>query len=211
MLTDILHKAMSTIVHEWDNESLGENVRVKIKNDKDKKKFFATLDLNTYTQEELDSGSTLCAAIYNSNNRKLHIGNIGDSRFVFKSNTQLFTTIDHDVSKKIEKKIGFKHKIIDRRLAGDLAMCRAIGDNCHDLLGVVGSEIDMYTEQLGDENVTCILGSDGLYDEYTNQKLFIDKFTNAKQFIVEKGGADKFADNTSIIMMHIPAAVNSDR
>ena len=69
----------------------------------------------------------------------------------------------------------------------------------------------MYTEQLGDENVTCILGSDGLYDEYTNQKLFIDKFTNAKQFIVEKGGADKFADNTSIIMIHIPAAVNSDR
>ena len=76
------------------------------------------------------------------------------------------------------------------------------------LIGVVRREPDLYTFDVAkDESATMVMGSDGLFDEYSNQKIHLDERDNAQQFIDDHGGNDAFDDNVTVILAKIKAEV----
>ena len=133
----------------------------------------------------------------------MHVANLGDSRCVWKVGNIIAETIDHSVPTNRDAPIvnGFNIWFIDGRCQGELAMLRCIGDNSPTLLGVVSRKFDMMTIKVKkNEYGQFLIGSDGFFDEFNTQSIFLNRRANAQTFIDE---VHDFSDNTTLIYVEI--------
>jgi serine/threonine protein phosphatase PrpC len=200
----VLKSAVDHVVKAWDDLSLGVGEREKIVDDATKQDFFARLDADAFSAEEKDSGSTLTAVLYNSQQRRLFMANLGDSRSAVLCQKKLHATFDHGVKSKLDDTGGFTGYVKDNRLCEDLAMARSVGDNTEQLLGVVGRECDIVRVDVPDKAcATVIVASDGMWDVFNTQEAFLNPRLHAQDFVNEKGGETTFDDNTTILLVNI--------
>ena len=192
----------------WDEQTLKGKT---ITNDKEKTAFFESIDLEDYEKNQLDSGSTLCLCMFDTSSRTMFIANLGDSRCVWKVGNIIAETIDHSVPTNREAPIvdGFNVKFVRGRCQGELAMVRCIGDNSPSLLGAVSRKFDIRSVKIkNNEYGHFIIGSDGFFDEFNTQSIFLNRRPSAEAFIKE---IPLFQDNTSLICVEIhPVPKNDD-
>ena len=201
-----IQTALNTMVHtlvcKWDDHSLGPNKRVEIVDEQSRLLFFETIDSKHFAEGGLDSGTTICAVVYCETTNTLFIANLGDSRCVIDHENSVFETKDHSVPDKIPADmsiIPYNFTYTKGRVEDDLAMCRSVGDNTPRLLGVIGRVPDICKKKLKKTQCKIILATDGLFDVSTAQKLFLDGYDSAKEYMTALGGDDGFDDNTSMI------------
>lgn len=198
----VLEHAITKTIKQWDKFSIG----CSITEDEKKTKFFETVDDTEFEISGKSSGTTAVCGIYDKRTRKMNIVNLGDSRAVWRLSDSpvIWSTVDHAVPKQprnVNETIPVTN--VDGRLNGDLAMSRSIGDNTRELLGAINRSPDIYTIKLKKKQTGLfVIGSDGLFDELSTQKIFLEDRQTAKDYIRDAGG-DAAEDNVSVIVIKI--------
>lgn len=217
-VASVLRDAVQVVVSGWDDECFGPGRRADVRDAATRAAFFESIDPGEYEANGKDSGCTLTGFVYDAAGRRIYMVNLGDSRTAvyFPRTRSLHTSMDHGVPETIPPG-PFGAFVVadgpDRRLCGDLALSRAVGDNTELLTGVVGRTSDTYTYEVGDEACTVVVASDGLWDEISLVDCFLDDRADAAAFITSLGGEAAFHDNVSIILVKIaaPALASGDR
>ena len=162
--------------------------------------------LDDKIREELKAmefGTTVCIALisYEQGERILYVANVGDTRAVLGSNEKAERlSFDHKctVEKECERIRKSGGVIIGNRLGGNLAVTRALGDNCMREMGLISIPY-LYRRVLRSNDKWLVIGSDGLYDVLSDSDVIneIWKEENsgiaAKKLInkaIEKGSMD---------------------
>jgi len=132
------------------------------------------------------SGTTACTVLLELCTGRLWVANVGDSRAILcRGGRALALSIDHKAdlpceSERIRKAGGmnanvvFVHAmlcfVINRRVMGELAVSRAIGDRDfkENKVELIIAEPDTTEECILDSDTFLLLASDGLYDVMTN-------------------------------------------
>ncbi len=201
--TALMSMALSKCVEEWDRKCFGSHV---ITNDTEKRQFFAgrnTKELKNWNDNELESGSTICACLIDINDRILHILHLGDSRVTWICEGKLIgSTVDHSVPVIMQPIDKFAFVYGDGYVQDDLAMCRSFGDNTEKLFKVISREPDLLKVNLGLSEARIILASDGLFDTVTNHDVLYNEVIDAKAIADQVA---KFDDNITVLYVKIPA------
>ncbi len=184
--TEMLGLAMEACIVIWEKLCFGSWYG-KIKNDADKRNFYAQRDERHWEKNGLEAGSTCVCMLIDLNKRRAHFLSIGDSRAAWikgeaGSGTAAHgATVDHNVRRKMEPtKDGFAVKVEDGRLQGDLAMSHAFGDLTEALYGAVDRGYDLYVCNFKEKNMRAVVASDGLFDFTQNQGVLFEVFENAE-------------------------------
>ena len=157
-------------------------------------------------------GSTACVAIVRKeiNHNVLYVANTGDTRAVLSKNGQAERlTVDHkatDASEQKRVKDG-GGKIIDNRVAGGLAITRALGDHAYKNFGVISTPY-IVRHVLRPFDKHLIIASDGIWDTVTDeQAVEICKLDlNTKQIaeeLVKMALKNGSADNISCMVIRL--------
>ena len=187
-----LKRALNDIIQAWDDKCFKEfsspnsNNKIKTrkpKNDIQRDAFFQSIDISSYEEKGLMSGSTILACLLQPTLRKFYLLSLGDSRaeWYIKKTNSLGSSLDHkpNVSYISESGSNFKTWIEDdegtTRLNGQLAMSSAIGDNTPELYGSVGRRPHEYLQTYQDSCLVMILATDGLWDETRFQDIMYKK------------------------------------
>lgn len=113
-------------------------------------------------------GATACVALINqeSNQRVLYIANVGDTRAVLNKNGKgERLSKDHKTTdpQEIARIKAFGGSIYENRVAGGLAITRALGDHFYKKYGVSGEpHIVRHVLRAADKHL--IIASDGIWD-----------------------------------------------
>jgi len=199
-----LEEIIKKISLEWDKiciKFLG--AKTYPKNEQERNQIFekaSEKDLLLYEKLGYSSGSTLSACFVYAKNKAI-IANVGDSRTVVydKDYNVILSTKDHKPKKtdlgKI-KGIITKEEGDVKRINGELAVGRAIGDNTPGLMGSLKRKPDLYNVT---DFQTIVLGSDGIWDVLKINEL---KNLSAKQIIqlILKKEYKNSLDNLTVIV-----------
>lgn len=204
-ITSALLNAFSVAVQEWDEKCFGSGV--KIQNDVEKNLFFQKRDKVKWEKNQLESGTTFCACLIDIQERKMYILHIGDSRIVWLcSNKMIGSTVDHCIPRNFQCDNPNFSWTIDEEgyLQGEIAMCRAFGDNTKALFGVLSHKPDVLTVKIGSHAARIILATDGLWDWVSNHEALYEEFKNAQELSCSQ--ITKFEDNATVIYVKINSA-----
>jgi len=113
-------------------------------------------------------GSTACVAVIRKeiNHTVLYVANSGDTRAVLSKNGQAERlSKDHKATdpQEVDRIKGVGGSIIDNRVAGGLAITRALGDHAYKSFGVTGSPY-VVRHVLRPFDKFLIIASDGVWD-----------------------------------------------
>lgn len=140
------------------------------------KNAFIEMDAS-FCQKYQQSGCTATAMLFEEGAENCIVtANAGDARIIFRTNQLKQATLDHKPSspaekKRIEEAGSFVTVIFGvARVAGQLAVSRAIGDYDYKQFGVT-AEPDTYTFADLDDMQYIVLACDGLYDVLTNEDI----------------------------------------
>lgn len=140
------------------------------------KNAFLELDAG-FCQRYQQSGCTATAMLFEEGAENCIVtANAGDARIIFRTSQLKQATLDHKPSspgekKRIEDAGSFVTVIFGvARVAGQLAVSRAIGDYDYKQFGVT-AEPDTYTFADLDDMQYIVLACDGLYDVLTNEDI----------------------------------------
>jgi len=151
-------------------------------------------------------GSTACVVVVRKeiNHNVLYVANAGDTRAVLSKNGAAERlSVDHKASDptEIERIKGLGGKIIDGRVAGGLAITRALGDHAYKSFGVTASPY-VVRHVLRPFDKYLVIASDGIWDTVNDTQAIAlcteDKNTKeiAQSIIrlaLEKGSADNIS------------------
>lgn len=117
-------------------------------------------------------GTTACVAIVRReiNHNVLYVGNVGDTRAVLSKNgTAERLSIDHKATdvQEVQRIKSTGGTIMDGRVAGGLAITRAIGDHAYKTFGVTCSPY-VVRHVLRPFDKYLIIASDGVWDTVTD-------------------------------------------
>lgn len=156
---EALQHALTTVHTTWDTMSSPSARGKKLAND--------------------GSGTTLCVCYLDTNNRQVHVLNLGDSRVQYQhANGILHLTPDHkpryrDAVQVTDVPIFLQLDDGTLRINGDLAVGRTIGDNTPSLQKCVSRK--PFTVSFSYTGVLkLIAASDGLWDEVEPHEVFGD-------------------------------------
>lgn len=118
-------------------------------------------------------GSTACVAVIRReiNHNVLYVANVGDTRAVISKNgTAERLSVDHKATdpKEIDRVKSEGGSIMDNRVAGGLAITRALGDHAYKSFGVTASPY-VVRHVLRPFDKFLIMGSDGIWDTVTDE------------------------------------------
>jgi serine/threonine protein phosphatase PrpC len=197
-----LQSVLTQLSTEWDDHVFGDGIAAQLyESQAQRDSFYKSFDLKRHAQTEGDSGTTATVVLIDTCRRIAVLANCGDSRAVVSrtNSSSLISTKDHVVPLNIMVKNFSKVHIEDERVENDLAMARSIGDHCPTLSGVISREIDV--EAIPIKTGACIvLGSDGLWDIYSNPEVFVNNET-ASQLIERR--RDRVDDNISVMVIDV--------
>jgi len=114
------------------------------------------------------TGSTACVAVVRkeANNDVVYVANTGDTRAVIAKNGQAQRlSVDHKATdpEEIERVKSVGGSIMDNRVAGGLAITRALGDHAYKNFGVTGQP-HIVRHVLRPFDKYLIIASDGVWD-----------------------------------------------
>lgn len=172
--------ATLTVAKQWDRmcmEKLG--IRRWPQTPTEREQIFATPAANVYEDEGWSSGTTLIAAAIDLENGTVLVSNVGDSRAVWWNGqrSNLHATEDHKPERADLGALGGfvrkgRRKDSARRINGDLAVGRAIGDNSDTLMGSVICTPHVYSFHLSRRGeTTLVLGTDGVFDVVESKEM----------------------------------------
>ncbi len=203
--TLLMKEALEKCVDEWDTKCFGDQLS-KIKNKDDKKQFFqsrSSKEVSRWQDNELESGSTICACLIDLSERMLHILHVGDSRVTWICDKKLIgSTVDHCVPTYMPPIENFPFVYGDGYVQDDLAMCRSFGDNTEKLFRVISRVPDLLVVQLGQSESRVVVATDGLFDSVTNHDVLYNELLDAKTIAHQ---VPKFDDNITVVYVKIPA------
>ena len=147
-----------------------------------------------------DSGTTFVIALADLRRRKLVMANIGDSRAVVipRGTTAAIATQDHVVPLQMHIE-NFAVTIANGRMESDLAMARSLGDHGPTLTGIISRKPDLTTVAIP-KGADLVMGSDGLWDVYSNAEVFVNGETAPELLARRK---TEFQDNVTALVIHI--------
>lgn len=168
---------------------------------------FQKIDKQVKLMDSDKCGATACVAIVRQelNNRVLYVGNVGDTRAVLsRSGKPLRLSKDHKATDRDE--ISFIKSqggnIIEGRVAGGLAITRALGDFTYKKYGVSASPF-VIRHVLRPQDQHLVIASDGIWDTVSDlqaAQLCTDESKNCKQLAqsivklsLEKGSQDNIS------------------
>jgi serine/threonine protein phosphatase PrpC len=186
----------------WNDFAIGKTNLKNIVDEETRRLFFSDIDIAKYSLLGRDSGTTVNIGLLDRTHRRISIANLGDSRSAWRIGPHgrpITATGDHGVGKETEQFTGFVAAIIDGRLAGDLAMTRAIGDLTPGLLGIINRTADISTFTIPVRTPsTVICASDGWWDEMSVHATFLNDVGSAREYVDSRAVWD---DNTSMVML----------
>lgn len=118
------------------------------------------------------TGSTACVAVVRReiNHNVVYVANVGDTRAVISKNGQAQRlSTDHKATDptEIERVKSVGGSIMDNRVAGGLAITRALGDHAYKNFGVTGQPF-IVRHVLRPFDKYLIIASDGIWDTVTD-------------------------------------------
>jgi serine/threonine protein phosphatase PrpC len=198
-LDKILQTALTNLCKLWDRNVLGtdSNVAKIYKSQKSRDEFYKNVDYEKHLKNGGDSGTTVIVTLIDLRRRKVVFGNCGDSRAValLAEKSSFVSTADHVVPLRLDVN-NFKVNISDGRVESDLAMSHSFGDHTKTLSGVISRKVDITMVDVS-KGARLIVGSDGLFDIYSNSEVFVNG-ENAQQLIDRK--RDEVDDNITVIV-----------
>lgn len=200
-LTLLLKQSMNELCRLWDLMVLGKNGVNKVyKSESQKAAFFSTIDEEEFDRQESSAGTTAVCVLVDTVRKKVVMGNCGDSRAVVlpEGSKTFISTIDHVVPDKLKVK-NFKVSVDGGRVQSDLAMRRSFGDHGRNLSGVISREVDVTSIDVK-KGGRIVIGSDGLWDIYSNAEVFVNA-DNARQLLARK--KEKVYDNITVIVVSL--------
>ena len=172
------------------------------------------LSTRLFQKKSFDRGSTFCGVLMDQLQRAYYTINIGDSKVlkVSQENTDEsnFTveplTEEHKVSNKKElKRINQIHKLINKRVGGQLLVTRALGDFSFLQYGL-NAQPDIFRYQFSSEKY-LIIATDGVWDVIDSKRLakivsknFQNDSNKLARNIVQRA-IEKSMDNISLIVI----------
>jgi len=130
------------------------------------------LDSAAVKEPKIEDGSTaLCVAVEGN---ELIVANCGDCRAILcQAGQTVALTRDHRPTDDIEQQriINQGGTVIGGRLQGQLAVSRAFGNYEFKELEILSSEPEIHHVSLNTDVEYLVVGSDGLYDHFTNEEL----------------------------------------
>lgn len=203
-LDKFLQVALTELCSLWDKNvfGLGDSISSVYQSQKSRDDLYKTIDYDKHVSSGLDSGTTVVVALIDTRRRKVVFGNCGDSRAVAlkTDNKSFISTADHVVPLRINVE-NFQVNVSDGRVESDLAMSRSFGDHTKTLSGVISREVDITSIDVKN-GARLVLGSDGLFDIFTNSEVFVNQ-ENANQLIDRK--RDEIDDNITVIVADLIA------
>lgn len=155
-------------------------------------------------------GSTACVAVVRReiNHNVLYVANAGDTRAVLnKSDQPERLSVDHKATddQEIERIRSLGGQIMDKRVAGGLAITRALGDHAFRSFGVTCQPY-IVRHVLRPFDKHLVIASDGVWDTVTDQQAIeLCKYTgNTKQIaqaIVKLALSKGSTDNISCMVI----------
>jgi serine/threonine protein phosphatase PrpC len=135
---------------------------------------FARLDKQVSMMDSEHTGSTACVAVARreANHNVVYIANAGDTRAVLSKGGQAQRlSVDHKATdpQEIERVKSVGGSIMDGRVAGGLAVTRAIGDHAYKNFGVTGQP-HIVRHVLRPMDKYLIMASDGVWDTVSDQQ-----------------------------------------
>jgi len=201
----LLRNVVEDTVLQWDRKSLGVRAMNKIYDNPQQ----ATRDaifarqskkaLRAYVAQGLDAGTTLSACVIDLNLMKIHTINLGDSRTVICNDQSVISTMDHSVNLATAQRRGIP--VQDGRVAGELAMMAAIGDNTDTLAGLVSRRCGSNTVKITG-NSQIILGSDGFFD-VAEQSTYTTTATAFELIAEARPEGGEYDDNVTVICLQV--------
>lgn len=197
-LEALLKFSLNFLCRIWDERVMGKKYKAVYKSSESRKKFYENFDYEKHTREGNDSGTTATVVLIDTKRKKLVMGNCGDSRSVVLPNkkSSFISTTDHVVPLKLNI-TNFEVNVSDGRVESDLAMSRSLGDHSKELSGVISREFDMTSIDIK-HGARVIMGSDGLFDVFSNADVFVNNET-AQQLIDRK--KEQIEDNITVIVI----------
>lgn len=170
-------------------------------------------------RHDCDDGATVCVIIHDTAQRKVHFGNLGDSRgILIAGNEQIFKTKDHkpdnpDEKERLEKIEGCK--VEKHRINGNLSLSRGLGDFSYkarprrgknvilrtptpkeDMISTVADvyshSLDELKEKYPGLHITAIVATDGVFHGYKRTKNVNREIANGINAILYPDTIDKF-------------------
>jgi len=167
------------------------------------------------------SGSTITLMLVDKEASTATFLNLGDSRTILcageKKQAIVYSTKDHDLDDpeeraRVEKRVntwtGISCRVTQTkndalRVCDSIAMSRAFGDNTARTSGCMSREADLHTEPVS-KNMVAVLGSDGLYDEFTSAEIesfVISEKSDASDLVRKAVAHKKVQDNCTAIVI----------
>jgi serine/threonine protein phosphatase PrpC len=196
----LLKKSLNRICKNWDTLVLGKNHKDVYESSLSRENFYKNFDFDNHTKIGNDSGTTSTVVLIDTKRKRLVMGNCGDSRSVVLPNkkSSFISTTDHVVPLKLTIK-NFDVNVSDGRVEADLAMASSIGDHSRELSGVISRKFDMTTVSIKD-GARVVMGSDGLFDIFSNAEVFVN-FETAQELIDRK--KKEVEDNITVIVINV--------
>lgn len=189
--TDILHtrwpkdmrdmrNATLTVAMQWDQMCMDKlGIKRWPKTAAEREHMFSTPAAEAYEIDEWASGTTMIAAAIDLESGEVLVTNVGDSRAVWWNGVRsnIHETEDHKPERSDLGALGGfvrkgRRKDSARRINGDLAVGRAIGDNSDTLMGTVICTPHVYSFHLSRRvDTVIVLGTDGVFDVIKSNEL----------------------------------------
>jgi protein phosphatase PTC1 len=134
---------------------------------------FLKIDKQLALLDSEHTGSTACVAVVRReiNHNVLYVANVGDTRAVLSKNGQAQRlSVDHKATDptEIERVKSLGGSIIDNRVAGGLAITRALGDHAFKTFGVTGQPY-IVRHVLRPFDKYLIIATDGIWDTVSDE------------------------------------------
>lgn len=175
-----MRNATLTVAMQWDQMCMKKlGIARWPKTPEEREHMFATPAAQAYEDGEWSAGTTIIAAAIDLETGEVLVTNVGDSRAVWWNGVRsnLHETEDHKPERADLGALGGfvrkgRRKDSARRINGDLAVGRAIGDNSDTLMGSVICTPHVYSFHLSRRgDTTIVLGTDGVFDVIKSNEL----------------------------------------
>jgi len=199
-----LGELLQVVSKEWDQECIkrlpGKSYPKSVE---EREKMFQARRWH-YDTYGWSAGTTCVMAAISAKHKRIQVANVGDSRAIWRSQKKgrLYQTRDHNPSQKDLGPLGgkvFRDEDKTKRIEGELAVGRALGDNTANLMGTVRADSDIKKRPFKTP-FRMILASDGLWDTVSNQKA-MEIFNPDK--LVKRAIHCGSEDNISIISIEV--------